>query len=156
MRQLQIVIDFQNDVIVWDNDKIPMLSPQEMAEMGRRPPQIRDALFNRYLLSLTDLNDDAQAVSEIQAAHYEKVSIPNVIDKCKHLNDDQRTDLTELLSNYTKLLSGKLGHYLHETVHIKIDKDAKPVHKRHYPVPRIHEQTFKDELDQLVEIGVLE
>jgi hypothetical protein len=62
-----------------------------MEEMGRRPPQLRDALLNRYLLSLTDLNDDAQAVSKIQAAHYEKVSINDVIEKCKDLNDDQRT-----------------------------------------------------------------
>jgi hypothetical protein len=105
---------------------------------------------------LTDLNDEAQEVSEILAAHYEKVSINNVIDKCKHLNDDQCTDLTELLSSYTTLFSGKLGHYPHETVHIEIDKGATPVHKRHYPVPRIHEQTFKDELERLIEIGVLE
>jgi hypothetical protein len=31
-----------------------------------------------------------------------------------------------------------------------------PVHKRHYHVPRVHEQTFQDELDRLVKIGLLE
>ena len=38
---------------------------------------------------------------------------------------------------------------------MEIEKDAKPVHKRAYRVPRIHMDTFKKELDHLVEIGVL-
>jgi hypothetical protein len=40
-------------------------------------------------------------------------------------------------------------------VHIDIDPNAKPVHSRLYPVPRIHLKTFKKKLDHLVRIGVL-
>jgi hypothetical protein len=47
-----------------------------------------------------------------------------------------------------------------EFIHTKrytfdIDPNAKPVHSRPYPVPRIYLKTFKEELDHLVEIGVL-
>jgi hypothetical protein len=48
-----------------------------------------------------------------------------------------------------------LGVYPHKKFPINIDPDAKPVHARAYPVPRVHLQTFKKELDHLVELGVL-
>jgi hypothetical protein len=38
---------------------------------------------------------------------------------------------------------------------IDIDENAKPVHARPHPVPRVLLQTFKKELDHLVAIGVL-
>jgi hypothetical protein len=36
-----------------------------------------------------------------------------------------------------------------------IDPNAKPVHSRPYPVPRIHLKTFKTKLNHLVRLGVL-
>jgi hypothetical protein len=47
------------------------------------------------------------------------------------------------------MFDSTLGVYLRK-VHIKIDPDAKPKHARAYPVPKIHLQTFKKELDHLV------
>ena len=45
--------------------------------------------------------------------------------------------------------------YPHKKFHIDIDPDAKPVHARPYPIPRVHLATFIKELDHLVKIGVL-
>jgi hypothetical protein len=53
------------------------------------------------------------------------------------------------------MFNGTLGIYPHKKVHIDIDPNAKPVHSRLYPVPRIHLKTFKKELGHLVRIGVL-
>jgi hypothetical protein len=53
------------------------------------------------------------------------------------------------------MFNGTLGVYPHKKVHIDIDPNAKPVHYRPCPVPRIHLKTFKSELDHLVRIGVL-
>ncbi len=53
------------------------------------------------------------------------------------------------------MFNGTLGVYPHKKVYIDIDPNAKPVHSRPYPVPRIHLKTFKKELDHLVRIGVL-
>ena len=56
---------------------------------------------------------------------------------------------------YASIFDGSLGKYPHKQFHIDLDPEAKPVHARPYPVPRIHLSTFKKELDHLVELGVL-
>ena len=53
------------------------------------------------------------------------------------------------------MFDGTLGVYPHKKFHIDIDPNAKPVYARPYPIPRIHLQTFKKELDHLVKLGVL-
>eukprot|EP00985_Skeletonema_marinoi_P011632 scaffold5539_cov66-Skeletonema_marinoi.AAC.1 len=39
---------------------------------------------------------------------------------------------------------------------IELQDGANPVHRRAYPTPRVHLETFKTEILRLVEIGVLE
>jgi hypothetical protein len=53
------------------------------------------------------------------------------------------------------MFNGSLGIYSPKKVHIDIDPNAKPVHSRPYPVPEIHLQTFKMDLNHLVRIGAL-
>ncbi len=60
-----------------------------------------------------------------------------------------------MLQENNKMINGTLGIYQHKKVHIDIDPNAKPVHSRPYPVPRIHLKTFKMELNHLVRIGVI-
>jgi hypothetical protein len=50
----------------------------------------------------------------------------------------------------------ELLEFIHaQKVHIDIDPNAKPVHSKPYPVPRIHLKTFKKDLDHFARIGVL-
>ena len=83
------------------------------------------------------------------------LDIQEVLSQQKHLNDSQKQDLKNLFEKYDKVFNGTLGLYPHKKVSIEIEKDAKLVHKRAYAVPRTHMDTFKKELDHLVEIGVL-
>jgi hypothetical protein len=68
---------------------------------------------------------------------------------------EQRQDLYQLLKKYTRLFSGKLGLYHHRKVHIDLIEGAEPKHSRPYPVPHIHYDTFKKELEHMVRLGVL-
>ena len=88
-------------------------------------------------------------------AKYEFVNVRQMVDSFSHLNMHQKADLIQVLSEHQKMFDGSVGVYPHKKFHIDIDKNAKPVHARPYPVPRVHLQTFKKELDHLVDIGVL-
>jgi hypothetical protein len=91
----------------------------------------------------------------IHRSSYEQVDIHDVASQQKHLSGTMRSELEQILSQYPKLFSGKLGCYPHRKVHLDLKPDAIPSLCRPYPVPRHHEQVFKGELDRLCDIGVL-
>lgn len=92
----------------------------------------------------------------ILPSKYDAVNIDDVVNTCKHLSADQRSDLRTLLSKFPTLFDGKLKVYPDEKMHLTIEPNAVPHRSRAYPIPRMHLQTFKDELDRLERIGVLE
>lgn len=99
--------------------------------------------------------------TEILDAKYDKADIPTVIAAQNHLNEQQKKELSEVLQKYTKLFDGTLGEYPHRKIHIELEEEVNgtkvsPVHARAYPVPYIHLETFKKELQHLCELGVLE
>ncbi len=73
----------------------------------------------------------------------------------QHLSLDQPQDLFNILSKHKNLFDGSLGAYPHKQVHIELKPGAKPVHHCAYPVPHLHCQTFKKELDHMVELSIL-
>jgi hypothetical protein len=109
--------------------------------------QAEDELFGEDWLSCyaTDSLD----------AKYEWTDVAEVVDKLIHLNVHQEKELLQVLQDNNNMFDGTLGLYPHHKVHIELVPDAKPVHARPYLVPRVHMSTFKQELDHLVEIGVL-
>jgi transposase InsO family protein len=84
------------------------------------------------------------------------MDVHEVAQKQNHLTPEQRDDLGALLSKYTKLFNGELGLYPHRKLHLDLVDDAKPVHKRPYPVAHSHLDIFKNELEHLVKLGVLQ
>jgi hypothetical protein len=93
--------------------------------------------------------------TEILDANYEKTDVAEVVKKLTHLNAHQKADFLLVVQENNKMFDGTLGVYPHKKIHIDINPNAKPVHSRPYPVPRIHLKTFKKELYHLVEVGVL-
>ena len=72
-----------------------------------------------------------------------------------HLKDDQKKDLKVLFNKHKKFFDGTIGVYPNKTFHIEINTEAVPVHSIAYPVPHIHLDTFKPELQHLVQLGTL-
>jgi Arginine decarboxylase (spermidine biosynthesis) len=95
-------------------------------------------------------------LTEIKPSKYEKVDPNDVIKQQVHLNESQRRDILNILCQYTKLFSGRLGCYPYRKVHLQLKENAKPFHAKAYNVPYGHRQIFKDELSRLEIIEVLE
>ena len=92
---------------------------------------------------------------EILDAKYESVQIDDVVNQLEHLNIQQKADVEQVLSEFTKLFDGTLGVYPHRKFHIDLEPNAKPKHARPYPVPVVHLEAFKKVLVHLCNIGVL-
>ena len=93
--------------------------------------------------------------TEILDAKYEWTDVKDVVDKLEYLSQNRKDDLLALLQRHAKMFDGTLGVYPHKKFHIDVDPEAKPAYSRPYAIPRIHLNTFKKELDHLIELGVL-
>ena len=78
-----------------------------------------------------------------------KANIKTIVKSSTHLDPQERKELYTQLKKYECLFDGNLGTWHGKPYDIKLKLDAEPYHGNTFPVPRIHELTFKQELDQL-------
>lgn len=147
LQQMKIDVCYSTRTVNWIETSIPLKAPTYW--------------HNGLHLYLHFASDDALDqgdcyVKEILPSKYEKVDINNVIKEQTHLDDAHKSDLKNVLQDYTDILfNGKLGCYPHSLVHLELKDDAQPFHAKPYAVPHAHLQIFKNELDRLVQIGVM-
>ena len=135
-----------------------------MEDIGSQP---RDT---EYLNQLQELNkaygeveednflcDDAwdSFTTKIFEQKYEKKTTKKVALEQDHMSDQEKIILEETHKKYTILFNGKLGHYPNKKFHIYLVDKTKPVFKKAYHVPFQRESIFKNELQNMVEDGVL-
>jgi hypothetical protein len=141
-----------DQTITWLDNSIPYKTVDYFEQ--------KQQLYMDFLESLSPeegINeDDETCTSQILQAKYQKVDSKEVAEKQTHLTSTQRSDLASLLSNYKKLFNGELGLYPHRKLHLDLVENAQPVHRRPYPVPHANLEVFKQELEHLCELGVLE
>jgi transposase InsO family protein len=163
LRHFKIKLNF-DDNIIESSTSVPMRAfpadytgPQSLAQQlhlnaidpFQSPPASTDTFA---LMTPQDPHDDE---SSILAADYKPVDIQTVVSNCTHLSQQQQHALFEVLKNFSELFNGKLKVYPDETIHLDIDHSVRPHRCRAYPIPHSQLKRFKDELNRLVDIGVL-
>ena len=88
-------------------------------------------------------------MKRILDAKYSKADIKTIKESSTHLEPQERNELYTLLKKYECLFDGNLGTWHGKPYDIKLKPDAEPYRGKPFPVPRIHELTFKQELDRL-------
>ena len=73
----------------------------------------------------------------------------------KQLTQTQKNGILKVLLERESLFDGTVGVYPHKQFHIELIEGAVTKHQRAYPVPKIHLETFRKELNRLVDLGVL-
>ena len=74
---------------------------------------------------------------------------------CQYLTMTQRYYLLKLLQKFEELFDGTLGTYKTDQVYFYLGEDANQLCSQPYPVPKLHDGMFKNEVECLVILGVL-
>lgn len=156
MSELRMRLDFDEHVVTWKEVGQYPMRPKYDVQSHRTKSDLRDALWLDMRIMNDAANDEDLFATEILDAKYAKADLEQVVRQCSHLSFDKQSQLLALLRKHQKLFDNKLRKYPYAKVHLELEEGAKPVHKRHYPVPRIHQTTFKKELDRLESLGILE
>ena len=92
-------------------------------------------------------NAETKRMKRILDAKYSKAGIKSIPESSTHPDPQERNELYTLLKKYECLFDGNLGTWHGKPYDIKLKPDEDPYHGKPFPVPRIHELTFKQELD---------
>ena len=96
-----------------------------------------------------------QRVNKILDTKYEKANLEEVVAVYIWLAEEERGKLLNLLKKFPELFDGTLGTWKNETLSIQLKPGVKPYHARSFPIPKCYELTLKQEVERLVQLGVL-
>jgi hypothetical protein len=86
-----------------------------------------------------------------------KADLQSIVkDKCKHLSTDQQKKLLQLFTKYELLFDGTLGDWKTKPVSFRLKEGVSLYHGQAFPVPKVHKETIKKEVERLCKLGVLE
>ena len=82
-------------------------------------------------------------MKRILNAKYSKKDIKTIAESSTHLDPQEINQLYTLLKKYECSFDGNLGTCHGKPYDIKLKPDVEPYNVKPFPVPRIHELTFK-------------
>ena len=142
MSILGIIIDFEKKSVKWSDAIIPMKNP--------------DSANKEFFIQETAVVEDAMdRIKRILDAKYDPADLNQVAESCDHLNTQEKQLLRNLLEKYKSLFDGTLGQWKNETLEIELKSGATPYHARAFPIPKIHENTLRMEVERLCKEKVL-
>jgi hypothetical protein len=111
--ELGIDLLFSLGVMKWDNATVPM----------RDPSQQRDNEIDAFEAEIFSIHDpditDAARIQEIMDVKYAPADIDEMIYKCTHLTNNERSNLKALLKTFEPLFDGTLGTWDTEPIDLK-------------------------------------
>ena len=143
LRELGINLDFQNNFVIWKETKIPMKSSNCKMKT------------NFAIQESKNIKSATNRIKKILDAKYEKANLKDITTKLKYLNSDEQILIYRLLKKHESMFDGTLGNYTGTEYKIELLEGAKPYHAKPFPIPKVHEETLKNEVNRLVKIGVL-
>ena len=144
MQHLKLDVMFSTSNLVWfENGEIPL------------KPANATAQTHFYINDPQDIMTEADKMSSILDAKYEKANLDKVAKETLHISNSEKSKLKNLLQKYEELFDGTIGTWNMDRHKVNLKDDVKPYHGRPYQVPKAHERALRNEVDSLVKIGVL-
>ena len=172
MNELGIVLNFEDKSITWDGSTVAMrIYDQDHDSTTLATNLLLDVIDGRLEAndSITtldkpsdlhyqekDVDPAGYKTTTIRASLYEPSNLQNIVDKCVYLLPLQREQLRSLLTRFETLFDGRLKTFKGPPVHLELIDNPVPVRRRPYTIPTSHLSVFKEELNRLISIGVIE
>ena len=133
MTSLKMIIDFEYQVLRWENIGIPM-------NRNKQSKQDLHSIFESSMES-KPVQEATGRATKILDASYTKADLINVVAKnCKHLSERERAKMLALLRDFEPLFDGTLGELHTDPIDLGLKPGSKPKHHKAFLVPRIHEK----------------
>ena len=123
---------------------------RNIANVQTKDAQLR-ILANSYHVEAVSTDQATKRAVKILDADYKAADLPKVVEEnCPHLSVPERKKLLELLETFEELFDGTLGDWKTSPAKLELKDGATPYHGRAYPIPKIHKETIKKEVDRSV------
>ena len=143
LTDLGIDVKCSNMTVSWDHADIPW---KDMTlDMGE----------NFHIDEPEAVEEEMGRIRKILDNDYGKADLKDVAEMQTHLSPDKQKQLEELLNKYVDLFDGTLGRWTHPDYKLELKPDVKPYHAKAFPVPKVHMETLKKEVERLCKVGVL-
>ena len=150
LHDLQIDLLFSTAEIRWDNATVAMQPVNFKSENWA------DVIEQEILYAHDPTTTDAERIQSIIDAKYTPANLTQIADGCENLEVQEKAKLLTLLNKFEHLFDGTLGSWNTDPVTLELkDPNAKPYHAKPYPVPHSQERQLKEEINRLIEYGVM-
>ena len=143
LRELGISLDFKNNTVTWQHIEIPM-KPKDCTVRG-----------HFAIEESVNVKQATSRIKKILDAKYEKANLKQLVKKLNYLTKTEQKLLLKTLRKYESMFDGTLGDYTGSKYKIELQDGVKPYHAKPFPIPKVHEETLRKEVERLVQIGVL-
>jgi hypothetical protein len=114
-----IDVKYSTNTIEWFENELPLRDPHLLKDEDFASMATIIEIQQEVEFFGMDWYDPTCYAIEILDAKYESVQIDDVVNQLEHLNIQQKADVKQVLSEFTKLFDGTLGVYPHRKFHIE-------------------------------------
>ncbi len=124
LTKTEIDVQYSTGTIEWFKNELPLCDPHDLKDRDfKAMVEIIDIQQEVDYFGI-DWYDPTCFAIEILDAKYEKVWIKDVMNPLEYLSTQKKSDLKQVLSEFTKLFDDTLGVYPHKKFHIELEPGA--------------------------------
>ena len=113
--ELGLVLNYKRQRVVWDELSIPMENKNRVESNITISDDPADSNLPMFMKKATH-----RMVNGFKPNQYDKHNYKSMVERCDHLDNNQRATLVELFSKFKELFSGKLGRVPGPPVRLKL------------------------------------
>ncbi|XP_076035252.1 uncharacterized protein LOC143021537 [Oratosquilla oratoria] len=137
---------------------VNLLKPYRVRKSKEREENVEPSLPACVVVPTCD-NDQKDNIPELQSGLYAKVDNSKILydpsTKLGHLSNDQASDISSLLTDYSNIFSDH-PHPCSAVEHDIETNGARPIHQRPYRLNAFKKEYVREEVQRLQEVGIVE